>query len=375
MSSLTLSDFDHLRTDKRCKFKEEFLGGELVTIIAYMISDPEYWKIPLSTETRGIVFNSRGECISRPFEKFWNIGENPQTQESVLPWDRGFIVEEKVDGSMVTPVLLSDGSIRFKTKKTFFNEIAASAQRVFENLPAITQQKIRWALQMGITPIFEYTGPDNKIVLNYPEKLWLLAARANSTGEYVSPDRHNLPGLEFPKEYTSDKDEIISLIKESRGMEGVVIRFDSPVNENGFYDSTLRVKLKTPWYISLHRVLTDIRERDIAEAVVNETYDDIYAVIATESPDLLPKITDIQRMVFRWIFETHRIVDDCVSMARPETTPKEIAALFKEHPLFDLIIAEFRGKDIEGLVKKKFIRDELPKYSLRSIGGHWNSDE
>lgn len=370
MSSLTLSDFNHLRADKRCKFKEECVGGETLTIISYMISNPDYWKIPLSEETRGITFNSAGECICRPFEKFWNIGENTQTQEYVLPWDSGFVVEEKIDGSMVTPVLLSDGSIRFKTKKTFFNEIAASAQRVFENLPAITQQKIRWALHAGITPIFEYTGPNNKIVLDYPEKLWLLAARVNSTGEYMPLDRFNLPGLEFPKEYTSDRKEIFKLIKESKGMEGVVIRFDGPINKNEFYDRVFRVKLKTPWYISLHQALTEIRERDIAEAVVNDTYDDIYAAIATESPDLLPKITDIQRMVFRWIFETHRIVDDCVSMARPETTPKEIAALFKEHPLFDLIIAEFRGKNIEGLVKKKFIRDELPKYSLRSIGGH-----
>lgn len=371
--SLKLSDFNHLRSDKRCKFKEEFVGGETVTIITYMISDPDYWEIPLSEETRGITFNAAGDCISRPLEKFFNIGEVPWTQKHTLPWDSGFVIEEKIDGSMVTPVLLKDGSIRFKTKKTFFNEIAASAQRVFENLPTLTRDKIRWALQMGITPIFEYTGPDNKIVLDYPEKLWLLAARVNSTGDYMSLDRFNLPGIEFPKEYTSGKDEIISLIKESKGMEGVVIRFNSPENENGFYDSTLRVKLKTPWYISLHRVLTDIRERDIAEAVVNETYDDIYAVIATESPDLLPKVTDIQRTVFRWFFETHRIVDDCVSIARPETTPKEMAALFKEHPLFDLIIAEFRGKDIGGLIKKKFLRDELPKYSLRAIGGHWNS--
>ena len=65
---IKLQDFNHFRTDPRVKLKTELVDGEEITIVAYMIADSKLWDQPNALETRGIAFNSDGECISRPLE-------------------------------------------------------------------------------------------------------------------------------------------------------------------------------------------------------------------------------------------------------------------------------------------------------------------
>lgn len=357
---MNISELDHLRAEKNCKFKEETLGGDTYTIVSYMVSDPSYWKIPGALETRGIVFNSRGECVSRPFEKFFNLNENPETQDNVLNWN-GITVREKIDGSMVVPVLLRDGSIRFKTKKTFFNEISESAQKFFEKLPNSTQVIVKAILQQGITPIFEYTSPENRIVIEYPEALWFLAARSNADGSYI-PFAGKLDGINVPRTYSISREEILNSVTDLSNLGGYVITLS-----NG-----KRIKVKCPWYLSPHRVMTEIRERDIARAVIEEEFDDIYAMCVKEKPELSPILLDIQNKVLDWVRDVIAEVVVSVGSMPDGSTAKDAALKYHGHPLFDLIMTEFRGNDTERLIKKRFIRDELENYSLKPISGTFN---
>ena len=51
---------------------------------------------------RGIIFNKRtGECVARPFPKFFNLGEMPESQLNKIPKDpSNYEVYDKLDGSL-----------------------------------------------------------------------------------------------------------------------------------------------------------------------------------------------------------------------------------------------------------------------------------
>ena len=95
-----LSDLDHFRNDPMIRFKEEIVDGKSYTIVSYMIADKSYWDTPLADETRGITFETdTGKCVSRPFLKFFNVGERADTDQASVA--RDFVqCFEKRDGCL-----------------------------------------------------------------------------------------------------------------------------------------------------------------------------------------------------------------------------------------------------------------------------------
>ena len=58
-------------------------------------------------ELRGAVFdNTTGECISRRYHKFFNVGEREETLPENLDFSKPHVVLEKLDGSMVAPFIV-----------------------------------------------------------------------------------------------------------------------------------------------------------------------------------------------------------------------------------------------------------------------------
>ena len=66
-------------------------------------------------EARGLIFDSvSGRVIARRFHKFFNLGEREDVMEIDL--SKPHVIMDKLDGSMITPVPMYDGSIRWGTK-------------------------------------------------------------------------------------------------------------------------------------------------------------------------------------------------------------------------------------------------------------------
>lgn len=332
---LTLKDFDHLRSDKRIKFKTEIVNGHEVTIVSYMIADSDLWEKPLALETRGITFNDKGEVIARPFEKFFSVGEIPSNAPHLIK-DQVIEVYEKLDGSMVYPVLIG-GQIQMKTKKSFFSDIALEANECrSKTLTAMCLSLI----YQGYTPIFEYTSPNNRIVLSYGNKpeFTLLTARQMDTGEYM--EREELEEIcqiwKIPlvKKYVGlGYTDLQTEIKDLIGFEGFVC-----VLADG-----RRIKMKTPWYITNHRIFTDLRIRDVAEAVVDERVDEIKTMVASEGKSIMP-IVEIEEQV---VSELSSIIKEVEYQAQRTAgkTIKEIAVEMKNHEFFALIMYQARGME------------------------------
>jgi len=340
------------------RFKEEVLDGQSLTIVHYMISNSELWDNPAALEARGNVYDETGECVCACFRKFFNLNERPETRlESIK--DRIVQIQEKRDGSLLAPVLSSLGRVVFKTKKSFSSDVALLANQ------CVTKEVLelsRIFLEMGYTPLFEFTHPDSKVVLDYGPipQFTLLSARSFSSGEemtyselsgiaeqFLSPSLTVIPVV--PYSWV----EVKSLLETAKGIEGFVLILD---------DGT-KVKVKTEEYLRLHRIHTEIRERDIAEAVVDETLDDIIGVITQSNLDR-SLVDKIEANVIDELSTIQGEVETLVSSVSGLSF-KEIALSVKDSSYFPLVMAKVRGK--EPNVIEFWKKNYLKNYSLRCV--------
>lgn len=269
------------------RWKTEQVNGRELEIGSYMVAVPELWKHPYGIEVRGIVFDKEtGQCIARPFEKFFNLGEKENTQPDVvqeLMANNPFTVTQKRDGSMICPVLVG-GKIYWKTKKSFYSDVIKDFLSSGIDIQAYNQSVLP-ILENGKTPIFEYTSPNSKIVIEYGNepKLTLLAVRDIETGYYDYLDPNPKSEALIPYVEVKSVDELKSMQETVEGEEGWVVHIPA---------ANLRVKVKTKWYLARHRCL-DLRQRDVADAVVEERMDDIYPTVMEGGYDLtlIDKIT------------------------------------------------------------------------------------
>jgi len=227
-------------------------------------------------EARGIAFlKSTGKIISRPFHKFFNLGERDETDIDVMNYI-GAQVAEKLDGSMIHALDLPQGP-RLATRAGI-TDVSLKAER-FIAANAVYQDFIHDMVKFGFTPIFEFVSPDNKIVINYQKpRLVLLAIRNRFIGEYATHLEKNLQGYEgipLPKVWDGTS---IEEIRAWEGQEGVVVTL-----VNGH-----RVKIKADAYVRLHRYIDIMKsDRHFVIARLSENWDDIYSNAAPEVKDKL----------------------------------------------------------------------------------------
>lgn len=353
---ITLKDFDHLRDDPRVRFKSEIVNGRDLTIISYMIADAEFWDLPLAKECRGITFDTQtGECVCLPFEKFFNVGERPETQRDKLDFTNIEILEKR-DGSMLTPVLLND-RIFWKTKKSFFSEVAISAANSADpDLELFCREMI----EMDYTPIFEFTHPDHRIVLDYGTKpsFTLLALRNIRFGFYVSYDIMfkiaSLYNIYCISKFDITPMEMFDQMATLTQFEGYVV----------VLDKNNRVKQKTDWYFRMHVLVTQMRERDVAEAVAKETIDDIKSALVAEGKDLTP-ILEIEQRVVSEIEDIRLKTEELFAKIKVCDTRKDAALAYSKDPNFGLAMKMYDGREPD-YVNAWTIR-ELKNVSLRCI--------
>lgn len=149
------------------------------TVVDYTFVTDDTFSNPMALECRGLKFDETGRILARPFHKFFNIGEK-QAPETV-DWSKPHLVLDKLDGSMVRPCLL-EGELTFMTRMGVSRQAEAALNASGDAVLALCRD----ALAQGLTPLFEYTSPDSRVVLEYDHsQLTLLAARDAITGRYL----------------------------------------------------------------------------------------------------------------------------------------------------------------------------------------------
>lgn len=277
--------------------RKEFTIGvrDDFTVIDYNYILPDTFDDPIRLEGRGIKFCSKtGAILARPFHKFFNLGEKLHTQFDQLPWHHPFVVQEKYDGSMIHPALLGDQLVLMTRKG--ISDVAVQAAK--ECLTPELEQQMREWLQLGYTPMFEYTSPNNRIVIEYSQPaLKFLAMRNTVTGVYNSRT-HMFDGFLGSN---IDPKNLVDSTKASQGREGVVIVW--PYTGH-------RVKLKADEYVKLHRAVDTLSsEKRILDVVLDGQADDLCSMI---SLDRAEKIREYEASVNECICRIQEKIENYV---------------------------------------------------------------
>lgn len=244
-----------------------------LTFINYLVASIETFppitdlRSKIRRECRGIAFDTQsGLVVSRPFHKFFNVGER-EDEQFPLGWWKKAQPQEKYDGSMIRPLKLPEG-IRLGTKAGVTDVSMLAEEYIADkgNYLSFLEE----CMTRGLTPIFEYVAPNNKIVLEYSKpELILLDIRNNVTGEYYGVDYLGLSSKNgIPCVVNSPWS--IDTIREREDREGIVF---SGIDGH-------KVKIKADWYVKLHRAKELMsRERRLVGMILDNELDDVLPVI------------------------------------------------------------------------------------------------
>ena len=267
-----------------------------------LVSDDDYWcpgcKLPMSEtegcgsqrcpdavnlaairrECRGLLFNKDGSIMARRLHKFFNVNERDETQFSVIDFTQPHVILEKLDGSMITPVV-TDAGIRWGTKMGI-TDVSMGAELFVAKHPHYAEFA-DLHIDRGQTLIFEWCSRKQRIVIDYPDdRLVLIAIRDNRTGKYKSYEQMRTYaeayGIDIVKTYEGTASNMAHLMDETKaaeGLEGYIIRFD---------DGHM-LKIKGEWYLRIHKTKDNLtHEKNVIDLLVNEKMDDVKAFMMDE---------------------------------------------------------------------------------------------
>tara|TARA_B100000745_G_C20142153_1_gene391610 strand:- start:1418 stop:2188 length:771 start_codon:yes stop_codon:yes gene_type:complete len=190
---------------------------------------------------------------------------------------------------------------------------------------------VRWTIENGLSPIFEYVAPDNKIVVEYEkENLILTGFRNRHHGNYAQPSMmenfagsSNVPFVNPAFDPVSDGVDFHNFLRDLKDdREGVVIRFT---------DGHM-LKIKTEKYALVHRSKNFMNDKDVVTGIVHGTLDDIKPYL----------VEDDRKAVERFEVDFWNGVNDTIQklmqsvkeIQKQFKTPKEFA-LAEDPPFYD----------------------------------------
>ncbi len=296
----------------------------------------------VTTQCRGLILDANGGIVARPFPKFFNLGERPETQPNNLP-DLPFVVLEKVDGSLGILYRGADtrSVLRIATRGSFTSTQAQWATAWIRALPTAAQQRLHDLLDQRRTPLFEivYKGIEGPVIHYDWEGLTLLSLMNNETGreaEWAELEAlaHAI-GCRLPTVYTfGSVGEVVArqpLLPPT--FEGFVIR----------YANGLRVKVKGDQYSELFKAVTGFSARVVLEAM-RGGHDEFFVRLPEE---LRPQADTIREQIQSQITEA-QTKTRVLFAAAPADTRKDFAVWVKANAPPELqwvLFALFDGRE------------------------------
>ena len=325
-------------------------------------------------EMRFAKFDKSGKCICRPMEKFFNYGDG-LTEQFGFEIDQNpenWIVEDKMDGSLINPVFL-DGELHWMTKMG-----TSEVSQICEEFVAKTFDEfaIRYLKNVAriVTLNFEFIGPTNKIVCDYDEQeLVLLSGRNIETGEYLPKDflEATIFDLEqvgvnirlvnktcIPSKYET-LDAFVQSVKSLEETEGFIL-----VHKSG-----LRLKIKTDWYLDRHGLVGErfqlakilrYDQRRTFDLMFRDDVDDILQNVDEETKELyLRRFAEFTT----WLEDNKEILKDVLHFVVGENMDRATFAKFHRTLLNNNLAAlVFRFYDQNFPEVESFAEENIEKH-------------
>lgn len=259
---------------------------------------------------RGLVVDTKREVVvATPFPKFFNAFEKPQS----IP-DLPFEVFDKLDGSLI--ILFCWGTWQATTKGTFDTHQAKQASRLITDVSRLDKR---------LTYLLEYVGPENRIVIDYPEpKLYLLSAYDDDGYEIFYDElcmiaEHQGWEIARRQHFDSFADVLVRAKQLPATHEGHVARF-----ENG-----LRLKIKGDEYCRIHSMISGVTPLGLWEML--RAGDDLGAMRGQIPEEFWAEFDQIERLLWeRYMEKFDRIKQIAESLA--DLSDKELGLRLTEFP-------------------------------------------
>jgi T4 RnlA family RNA ligase len=361
--------------------RKEFLVRQAIdepslTIIDYLVKKKDTFPVLLETDTpeevshkmvfrecRGIKFDTEtGDIKVRPHIKFFNLNECAESQKSNIDWSQEIFMMEKLDGSMINHYFYTNPDTK-ETQLHFhttmgYTGVAKKVNKFLEENKLLDKYSTfcKEAENLNMTPIFEFCGQEQKIVVDYNEtNLVLTAMRDLNTGKYLNPDnlkkiadQFNIPCVNFIN--FKNIDELLEKLENSKYLEGYILGFVNKENP----DFTNFIKLKCNWYVGIHKALENISiEAFVWELVINKQIDDIIPKLFPVAAAKLIEFNDNFMDNVLTNVDKYRAICEDLSVRFP--IRKDLAIYLnkeKQYSTFDknIIFNYFNGKEIKDTI-------------------------
>lgn len=354
LPTITLERAIEITESNKCFIrKTDTVMGYTVDMFNYFLAQFQDFETEKGFELRGLTFitDFNGNVNQVPhLHKFFNLNENASTQYTDM---KELVIDEihiKEDGSMLIPVTMPCGTVKWKSKMSWDNEQTRLAEAVYEKDEAL-KKFVSLCDANKVYPIFELVSPYNKIVVDYSVTELILLQVRYADGTYMSTKlKRELAdecGIKCVASVEGTLDELIELAETIEGIEGWVIHFT-----NG-----KMIKLKTKWYRELHGLLTDelTREDFIIRNTLEETLDDVLAQVDEKDPRKM-WVEQVAEAVAHY---SATLVGTVMTLKEEYTGDrKEIAMKYNKHPLFSVLMRVLDGNE-------ETVEKEVVKFLLR----------
>lgn len=287
----------------------------------------EYLWNEITLACRGLILDSELNIIARPFQKFFNYGEEAPQK---LP-EENFEVFEKLDGSLgimywvhEKPYLATRGSFTSSQALKGTTILHHKYAHLFENL------------NKSWTYLFEIIYPENRIVVNYDGVEDIILTAIIDTHSGIEQSIEN-KGFKYATKYDGINDIELLKNRQEENKEGYVIK----------YSSAYRVKIKFEEYIRLHRIITNVSTITIWEflstyqemtLLIEKVPDEFYTWIKKTEADLINKYKEI---------ETKCLID-----YKELDSKKETAIYFLTCQYPNILFAKYNKKKYDHIIWK-----------------------
>jgi RNA ligase len=294
----------------------------------------------VTLQCRGLVTDTDGNVVARPFKKFFNMEEGKHTPTSE------FDVYEKMDGSLIIVFWYGGGWV-VASRGSFTSEQSLAASKVFFD-------KLDHNFSIGITYLFEFTAKWNRIVVDYGDEDNLTLLGAIRTDDETEATYEQLEMIargancDVVKRYDGIKDysTLKGIIKDNQ--EGFVVRFS-----NGD-----RMKIKGEEYLRLHKIMTEVSTKSVWEVLSNGgNMEDLLKDVPDE---FYTKIKEYEKSLivqFNKLEEEYQNHFDSIKGLGVRKFFAQSARMF-HHP--SILFAMLDGKDVSPIIWK-IIQPEFRK--------------
>jgi RNA ligase len=289
---------------------------------------------------RGLVLDSEGNVIAKPFPKFFNEGEHSPDE---IPYGENFTVTEKMDGSLGIGFWYNEELV-VATRGSFTSDQAVFAKKFLDE-----RIELPHSFHGNYTYLFEIIYKSNRIVCDYQgeTRMTLLAVVDNDednlelSHEFISRVYDDVFTDVVEQHNITDIKNISSLERDNS--EGVVIRFES-----GF-----RMKVKWEEYVRLHRIVTGVSNKTVWEYLSNnKPFDELVDRVPDEFYDWVKDTEEALVKKYEDRYSSINILFKNQTITSHPHTRKDYARWVKSQlSLYHgMLFALYDGKNYDGMI-------------------------